>query len=68
MIGFGKDDEEISRKADATEKFSALIFKLMSDTFVENLAFIRIYSGILKVGDKVFNPVKKKKEKLEMYI
>ncbi len=68
MIGFGKDDEEISRKADATEKFSALIFKLMSDTFVENLAFIRIYSGILKVGDKVFNPVKKKKEKISKLI
>ncbi len=64
MVGFGKDGEDIVRKADAEEKFSALIFKLMSDTFVENLAFIRVYSGMLKVGDKVFNPVKKKKEKI----
>jgi elongation factor G len=64
MIGVGKKGEEISRKADENEKFSALIFKLMSDTFVENLAFVRVYSGILKVGDKVFNPVKKKKEKI----
>ncbi len=64
MVGLGKKGEDIIRKADAKEKFSALIFKLMSDTFVENLAFVRVYSGILKVGDKVFNPVKKKKEKI----
>ncbi|MEN8199793.1 MAG: elongation factor G [Thermodesulfobacteriota bacterium] len=62
--GVGKNDEVISRKADAKEKMSALIFKLMSDAYVENLAFIRLYSGTLKVGDKVFNPVKKKKEKI----
>jgi elongation factor G len=68
MIGFGKDGEDIVRKADVGEKFSALIFKLMSDTFVENLAFIRVYSGALKVGDKVFNPVKKKKEKISKLI
>ncbi len=68
MIGVGKKGEEISRKADAKEKFSALIFKLMSDTYVENLAFVRVYSGILKVGDKVFNPVKKKKEKISKLI
>ncbi len=64
MVGIGKKGEDIIRKADAKEKFSALIFKLMSDTFVENLAFVRVYSGMLKVGDKVFNPVKKKKEKI----
>ena len=68
MVGLDKKGEEISRKADAKEKFSALIFKLMSDTFVENLAFIRVYSGVLKVGDKVFNPVKKKKEKISKLI
>ena len=62
--GHGKKDEVISRKTDSKEKLSALIFKLMSDSYVENLAFIRIYSGTLKVGDKVFNPVKKKKEKI----
>ncbi len=62
--GIGKKDEVITRKADSKEKLTALIFKLMSDAYVENLAFIRIYSGTLKVGDKVFNPVKKKKEKI----
>ncbi len=62
--GHGKKDEVISRKTDSKEKLSALIFKLMSDSYVENLAFIRIYSGTIKVGDKVFNPVKKKKEKI----
>jgi elongation factor G len=62
--GHGKKDEVINRKTDAKEKLSALIFKLMSDSYVENLAFIRIYSGTVKVGDKVFNPVKKKKEKI----
>lgn len=64
VIGLGRNGDEISRKADSGDKFSALIFKLMSDAFVENLAFIRIYSGVLRVGDKVFNPVKKKKEKV----
>ncbi len=62
--GLGKKDEVISRKTDSKEKLAALIFKLMSDSYVENLAFIRIYSGTVKVGDKVFNPVKKKKEKI----
>ncbi len=68
IVGEGKNGEDISRKADTNEKFVALIFKIMSDAFVENLAFIRIYSGILKVGDKVFNPVKKKKEKISKLI
>ncbi len=62
--GHGKKDECISRKTDDKEKLSCLIFKLMSDSYVENLAFVRIYSGVLTVGDKVFNPVKKKKEKI----
>ncbi len=62
--GEGKDGETVRRKADPKEKFSGLVFKLMSDSFVENLAFVRIYSGTLSVGDKVFNPVKKKQEKI----
>ncbi len=64
MVGEGKKGEEIIRKADTKEMFSGLIFKIMSDNFVENLAFIRVYSGEIKIGDKVFNPVKKKKEKV----
>ncbi|MEN8188351.1 MAG: elongation factor G [Thermodesulfobacteriota bacterium] len=62
--GENKGGETISRKPTEKEKFCGLIFKLMSDAFVENLAFVRVYSGVLKVGDKVFNPVKKKKEKI----
>jgi len=68
MVGQGKLGEDVSRKADENEQFSSLIFKIMSDTFVENLAFIRVYSGVLKVGDKVFNPGKKKKEKISKLI
>ncbi|MBW1635793.1 MAG: elongation factor G [Deltaproteobacteria bacterium] len=62
--GVGKDGELSSRRTDSAEKFSGLVFKLMSDTFVENLAFLRVYSGRISVGDKVFNPVKKKQEKI----
>jgi elongation factor G len=62
--GEGKDGGVSSRKTDPEEKFSGLIFKLMSDTFVEHLAFLRVYSGRISVGDKVFNPVKKKQEKI----
>ncbi len=64
VVGVDKRGEEIERKADRKEKFAALIFKLMSDSYVENLAFMRVYSGSVKVGDKVFNPVKKKQEKI----
>ncbi|MCP4340028.1 MAG: elongation factor G [Desulfobulbaceae bacterium] len=62
--GEGPGGEVITRKSDPKEKLSGLVFKLMSDSFVENLAFIRVYSGTLTVGDKVFNPVKKKQEKI----
>jgi elongation factor G len=62
--GEGPDGELISRKTDPREKLAGLVFKLMSDSFVENLAFIRVYSGTLRVGDKVYNPVKKKQEKI----
>jgi len=62
----GEDDggKIISRKTDPDEKLAGLVFKLMSDSFVENLAFVRVYSGTIKVGDKVYNPVKKKQEKI----
>jgi len=62
--GEGKDGEIVSRNTDPNERFSGLVFKLMSDSFVENLAFVRVYSGRLSVGDKIFNPVKKKQEKI----
>jgi len=62
--GMDKAGNAITRKTSLKEPFCGLVFKLMSDSFVENLAFVRTYSGSLKVGDKVFNPVKKKKEKI----
>lgn len=62
--GVGKNGEPVTRKTDPGDSFVGLVFKLMSDTFVENLAFIRVYSGRIGVGDKVFNPVKKKQEKI----
>ena len=62
--GIGPDGEIVSRKSDPKEKLVGLVFKLMSDSFVENLAFVRVYSGKITVGEKVYNPVKKKQEKI----
>ena len=62
--GLDKDGEIIHRQTSPDLPFCGLVFKLMSDAFVEHLAFIRVYSGALKLGDKVYNPVKKKKEKI----
>ncbi len=56
--------EVVTRKSDVKEGFAGLVFKLMFDSFVENLAFLRVYSGKVAVGDKVYNPVKKKQEKI----
>jgi elongation factor G len=62
----GMDDREqpAERKADDKEKFAALAFKLMTDPFVGQLTFVRVYSGVLKSGDTVYNPVKGKKERI----
>jgi len=62
--GIGEDDEPVERAAADNEKFSALAFKLMSDKYVGQLTFIRVYSGVLKSGDTVYNPVKGKKERI----
>jgi elongation factor G len=62
--GTDEDEKETSRKADDGEKFSALAFKLMTDPFVGQLTFVRVYSGVLSKGDTVFNPVKGKKERI----
>jgi elongation factor G len=62
----GTDDEGnvITREARDDAKFSALAFKLMSDPFVGQLTFVRVYSGVLNSGDTVYNPVKGKKERI----
>ena len=48
-----EDEQEVTRKADDNEKFSALAFKLMTDPFVGQLTFVRVYSGVLTKGDTV---------------
>jgi len=62
----GEDEsgKPITRKADDNEGFSALAFKLMTDPFVGQLTFIRVYSGVLKKGDTVYNSVKGRKERI----
>ena len=62
----GEDDDgdQAQRKAEDSEKFSALAFKLMTDPYVGQLTFVRVYSGVLKSGDTVYNPVKGKKERI----
>jgi elongation factor G len=62
--GFDEEEKEVTRKADDDEKFSALAFKLMTDPFVGQLTFVRVYSGVLKKGDTVYNSVRGKKERI----
>jgi elongation factor G len=62
--GFDEDEKETTRRADDNEKFSALAFKLMTDPFVGQLTFVRVYSGVLKKGDTVYNAVRGKKERI----
>ena len=64
VSGTDEDEAPVVRKADDEEKFSALAFKLMTDPFVGQLTFVRVYSGVLKKGDSVYNPVKGKKERI----
>ena len=62
--GVNSKGEVETRKTGASEKFCALAFKLTSDPFVGNLAYIRVYSGVLKSGSKIYNPAKHKQEKV----
>ena len=64
MTGTDEDDEPAERKADFDEPFSALAFKIATDPFVGALTFIRVYSGVVKSGDTVFNPAKGKRERI----
>ncbi len=64
ITGYDEDEQEVTRKADDNEKFSALAFKLMTDPFVGQLTFVRVYSGVLKKGDTVYNAVRGKKERI----
>ena len=62
--GEKEDGSETSRKASDDEKFSALAFKIMTDPFVGQLIFFRVYSGVVNSGDTIYNPIKGKKERI----
>ena len=62
--GEDEDGKPVTRKADDKEGLSALAFKLMTDPFVGQLTFIRVYSGVLNKGDTVYNSVKGRKERI----
>ena len=62
--GFDLDEKPCHRVADDDEKFSALAFKIMTDPYVGQLTFLRVYSGLLNSGDTVLNSVKGQKERI----
>jgi elongation factor G len=64
ITGILPNEKEAERHADDKEPFAALAFKIATDPFVGNLTFFRVYSGVLKSGDSVFNPVKGKKDRV----
>ncbi len=57
-------EKEIFRHPNADEPFAALAFKIATDKFVGRLAYLRVYSGVLKAGSYIFNPRTKKKERI----
>ncbi len=62
--GIDEDDQPTERRADDAEKFAGLAFKIMTDPFVGQLIFFRVYSGVVNSGDTVFNAIKGKKERV----
>lgn len=62
--GIDDDGEEVHRETSYDAPFSALAFKIATDPFVGTLTYFRAYSGVLKSGDTVYNPVKGKKERI----
>src|SRR5271169_6846956 len=62
----GEDDKDrpATRKASDDEPFAALAFKIMTDPYVGQLTFIRVYSGVLNSGDTVYNSVRNRKERI----
>ena len=62
--GINDDESEGFRSSSDEDPFAALAFKIATDPYVGTLTFFRVYSGVLKSGDTVFNPVKGKKERV----
>jgi len=57
-------NDKVKRKIDANEKFTALAFKIMNDSYVGKLCFFRVYAGSLKAGSYIYNAVSEKKERV----
>ena len=64
ITGIVHGEKEGRREASDKEPFAALAFKIANDSFVGSLTFLRVYSGVVKSGDMVYNPVKDKKERI----
>ena len=64
ITGIDENEKEETRPSDDDAPFAALAFKIATDPYVGSLTFVRVYSGVLKSGDTVFNPVKGKKERV----
>jgi len=64
ITGINDDESEGERHADDKEPFAALAFKIATDPFVGSLTFFRVYSGVLSSGDTIYNPVKRRKERV----
>lgn len=62
--GLLENGEEATRKSSDDEPFAALAFKIATDPFVGALTFFRVYSGVLRSGDSVYNPIKFKRERI----
>ncbi|MBX9905425.1 MAG: elongation factor G [Burkholderiales bacterium] len=62
--GILENEQEGSRKPEDNEAFAALAFKIMTDPFVGQLTFIRVYSGSLNSGDTIYNAIKQRKERI----
>ncbi len=64
VMGMDTEGNEIARHASPEEPFAALAFKVMTDPFVGQLTYLRIYSGILSSGSYVYNSVKNRRERI----
>jgi elongation factor G len=64
ISGVTENGKPVERKADDEEPFAGLAFKIMTDPFVGQLTFFRVYSGVVNSGDMIYNPVKRRKERV----
>ncbi|MBK8019526.1 MAG: elongation factor G [Betaproteobacteria bacterium] len=64
VSGTLENGEPSSRKASDEEPFAGLAFKIMTDPFVGQLIFFRVYSGVVNSGDTIYNPIKRRKERI----